>query len=158
MPYNTVEEATGYFSERYGFDLWAEQSVPVQTSALVSANQILDLLAEWYGTKVDIDQDNEFPRSGLTFTVKVDDNGIPLDIKYCECEIAFKIVETGSTSTLADDSLEELKAGPASLKFKAMVKSNPLVNGIVKKLLTKYGLCEFNLQQGTTKSIPVLRG
>lgn len=151
MPYNTVPAADTYFSERYGYLKWASLSDPIKTTALVSANQVLDLLCTWDGYKTDPDQENEFPRDGETEA--------PDDVKTAELEIAYLIVDTNSVETDAGDSLTELKAGSVNLKFRATSKAgNPLVNEITKKLLGPLGQCDFNMGSGSTTLIPSYRG
>lgn len=132
--YVTVAEADAYFTDRFGYDKWASETA--QEAALVSAAQQLDLLCIWYGYLVDDEQLLAFPRNP-------DADPVPQDVKDAQCEIAYAIVDTGSTSTSADDALSELKAGSVTLKFDAnsATEDNPLINSLTIKLLSPYGLC-----------------
>ena len=151
MPYNSVADADSYFDARYGYTKWGVLTTANKEAALVSANQILDLLCQWSGEKTDENQENEFPRDG--------ESEAPEAVKVSELEIAYAIVDTGSTSTDAGDSVEKLKAGSVELGFKVTAKAgNPLVNDTVKTLLSPYGNCDFNMGGGSTQTIPVYRG
>ncbi len=135
MSYNTISTADAYFIAGFGYDKWALQTDTVKNQALNSAQKYLDLFCNWYGYKCDYDQENAFPRSPYC-------PDVPDAILEAEAEIAFAIVDTGSTSTTSGDSLEELKAGSATLKFRASSStSNPLINDLVVKLLCQYGTC-----------------
>lgn len=147
MPYNTNAEADSYFSARFGFDSWGALTEPQKSMSLFSANQILDNLCDWYGTKTSDTQTNEFPRDGETV--------VPEKIKQAELEIAFNIISTNSTSTDSGDSLEELKAGSVALKFKVENKgANPLLNDLTKRLLSGYGICFFG---GSSRIVRLIR-
>lgn len=146
MSYNTPTEATEYFAARYGYDLWPPLTEEQQQQALTSAQQQLDNMCFWYGDPTDPEQDNAFPRNGAT--------EVPQDVKDAECEIAYSIVSTNSTSTTSGDPLTELTAGSVTLKFDAGTSNNPLVNDLTTKLLAPYGLCSGG---GSTTIIPMER-
>jgi len=151
MPYNSIADANAYFAARYGFNKWGALSDVVKESALVSANQILDSLCVWTGYKTSESQEFAFPRNGETVA--------PDAVLFSECEIAYLIIDNESVSTDSGDSVSELKAGSVSLKFNAISKAgNPLVNGLVKTLLSPLGVCDFNLGTGASKTIPIYRG
>ena len=151
MPYNTVVEADSYFTERYGYDNWTPLSESQKLAALVSGNQVLDKLCVWDGLKTDEDQENSFPRNGETET--------PEDVKTAELEISYLVVSNGSASTTIDNSVTSLKAGPVALEFNVSSSGgNPLVNPLIKTLLKPYGSCDFNMNSGNTREIPVYRG
>lgn len=150
MPYNTVSEADGYFSARYGFDKWESLTESQKLAALTSASQKLDLLCHWNGYKTDPDQEAQFPRNGETEP--------PQEVKTSELEIAYLIIDTGSTATESDDSVTMLKAGSVQLEFNSTGKEgNPLINGTVETLLSPLGECSFNMGGGSTLSIPIYR-
>jgi len=151
MPYNLIADANAYFAARYGFNKWGALSDAVKESALVSANQILDSLCVWTGYKTSENQEFAFPRNG--------ESVVPDAVLFSECEIAYLIIDNESVSTDSGDSVSELKAGSVSLKFNAISKAgNPLVNGLVKTLLSPLGVCDFNLGTGASKTIPIYRG
>ena len=143
--YVTVAEADAYFAARYGFDSWTSLDTPTKEKSLASATQILDLSCAWYGSKVVSDQLLAFPRLP-------DADPVPQAVKDAQCELAFNINSTGSTSTVGDDPLEGLKAGSVAFDFKAGSKSNPLTNSTIVGLLTPYGLCSGS---GPTKLVPI---
>lgn len=149
--YNTIVEADAYFSALFGYAKWDPLDDPTKQQALNSAQQQLDLLCTWDGSKTVSSQDNEFPRDGET--------EVPEEVKVSELEIAYAIVDANSTSTAGDDPLSKLVAGPVELEFKAGTnKGNPLVNGTVKILLSPLGSCDFNMKGGSTTQIPLYRG
>lgn len=143
--YVTVQEADDYCADRYGYDAWATASD--KDKALISAADILDGLCVWKGLPSEDDQVLEFPRD-------ISDNVVPQAVKDAQCEVAFSIINLGSTSTDGGDALEELKAGSVSMKFKAHSTKNPLVNSTVLSFLQPYGFCA----AGGTKIIPIQRG
>jgi hypothetical protein len=143
--YVTEAEATAYFADRFGFDLWTPSTQ--KDAALVSARQILDAYCSWYGDPVSDTQPLAFPRTP-------DADPVPQDIKDSQCEIAYKIIETGSTSQSADDPLTALKAGAVELNFKASKKGNPLMSALVDSLLLPYGFCKGS---GTTTFLAIER-
>jgi len=161
MPYNTIQEASDYFSERFGYDLWEPLTEEVQTSLLLTANQYLDSLCNWYGEPVAEDQENAFPRTPNA-------NPTPPEIKVSELEIAYQMLSKGSGIAgggidSGSDPLAELKAGSVTLKFDTKEDAakdcqagcgNDFVTPLVKRYLSPYGYCNF----GTTKTIPVYRG
>jgi len=144
--YVNEAEATAYFDERYGYSKWAAEAD--KEAAIVSAAQPLDLQCSWFGDKVDDAQDMEFPRTP-------DADPVPQEIKDAQCEIAYAIVDEGSTGTVSDDPVSELTAGPVTLKFKASATlgGNPLINSLTSKLLVQFGICSSG--SGSTKIIPI---
>jgi len=130
--YVTVQEADDYFLARYGYESWALLDELVKEQALVSAFSQMNAMCKWY-------------------TVPTDP--YPQGMKDAQCEIAYAITVTGSTSTDAGDPLSELKAGSVTLKFEAGSGSNPLVNDITSQLLAEYGMC--SASSGGTSIIPM---
>jgi len=143
--YVTEAEATSYFDSKYGFTLWAAETD--KDGALQSAAQQLDTQCTWYGYPVDTNQDRAFPRTP-------DADPTPQEVKDAQCEIAYAIVETGSTVTDGGDALTKLKAGSVELEFKATSTGNPLVNSLTTSLLSQFGLC---MGGGGTKLVPMER-
>jgi len=142
--YVTIQEADDYFADKYGYDKWSTE--PNKEGALISAAQQLDIRCTWFDSPVAADQAMAFPRTPGA-------NPTPQNIKDAQCEIAYRIVDTGSTQTNSGDPLTELKAGSVTLKFKASSSSNPLINDLTSNLLSPYGLCS----GGSTKLIPIER-
>ncbi len=134
--YLTVIEADAYFLARYGYASWAALDTTVKEQALVSAAQQLDQFCAWYGYVVETNQALAFPRTP-------DASPTPQAIKNAQCEIAYAITTTESTSTLSEDPLKTLKAGSVTFEFdtESTGKVNPIVNSMAIKLLTPYGIC-----------------
>ena len=147
--YVTVVEATAYFAARYGYGAWVAETN--KDGALISAAQILDHYCEWYGYPVADDQSLAFPRFAIDWE---DDGLVPQEIKDAQCEVAFLIITQGSLNQRPDDSLEEMKAGSVSMKFKAKAGGNPLTNALVDSLLLPFGICSGS---GSTRMIPIER-
>lgn len=143
--YVTVDEATAYFASRFGYYKWPAETE--KEAALISAAQILDVRCAWYGQKIDIEQKLAFPRTGA--------NPTPSQIKDAQCEIAYEIVETGSTKTDGGDALSKLKAGSVELSFKATAGASPIISELTSSLLSPYGLCSGG---GGTRLVPIQRG
>ena len=143
--YVTEAEATAYFAARYGFSEWVAETN--KEGALISAAQQLDIGCQWFGYPVDDDQLLAFPRLP-------DADPTPQAVKDAQCEIAYKIVETGETTTDGGDALTKLKAGSVELEFKATSTGNPLVNSLTTSLLSQFGLC---MGGGGTKLVPMER-
>jgi hypothetical protein len=143
--YVTVAEATAYFAARYGFSAWPAEAA--KDAALVSATQVLDNYAVWFGDKVDESQLLAFPRDP-------DANPVPQEIKDSQCEIAYLITRQGSASQTPEDALSKLVAGSVELEFKALAKGNPVVNTLVDSMLAPYGVVKGS---GSTKQIPIYR-
>lgn len=138
--YVTVVEADAYFTDRYGYDLWAALDTPAKESALISAAQYLDSLCRWHGYPVDSSQSMAFPRNP-------DANPTPQTIKNAQCEIAYGMVAAGTAndSGSTEDVLTKLKAGDVELEFKGDVNpTSSLTNDYTKSLLRPYGVCHFS--------------
>jgi len=131
--YITVLEADAYFLARYGYESWVLLDEAVKEQALVSAFSQMNAMCTWYEELTD---------------------PYPQGLKDSQCEIAFAITVTGSTSTDAGDPLSELKAGSVTLKFEAGSSGNPLVNDLTSQLLAEYGMCN---SSSSTKLIPMER-
>lgn len=143
--YVSAADATAYFGDKYGFDLWTPSTK--KDAALVSARQLLDTYCSWFGHKVSESQPMAFPRTP-------DADPVPQDIKDAQCEIAYKIIENNSVSQVADDPLVSLKAGSVEMVFKPSKAGNPSSSKLVDSLLAPYGLCAGS---GSTLLIPVGR-
>jgi len=131
--YVTVLEADAYFSARYGYESWALLAETIKEQALVSAFSQMNAMCRWFE-----DMSDPYPQ----------------DVKDAQCEIAYAITVTGSTSTDGGDPLTELKAGSVTLKFEAGSTNNPLVSDLTSSLLADYGLCSGS---GSTKLVPIWR-
>ena len=146
--YVNESEADTYFADKFGYDNWGTATSANKNASLVSATQQLDLLCSWYGYKTDTDQLLAFPRLP-------DADPVPQAVKDAQCEIAYGIITSGSTSIEGGDPLTELKAGSVTLKFDAGSTPNPIINDLATKLLSQYGLCSGT---GSTKIVQMVRG
>lgn len=141
--YISVTDADAYFLDRYGYPLWSSEDDPTKEVLLVSSTQALDNMCTWYHT---VHDDDNLAFSSFSET--------PQEIKDALCEIAYKMLESGSPSTETDDPLESLKAGPVELRFKASTPSSPLKSDLIMSLLGKYGMCG---GIGGTKVVNIVR-
>lgn len=148
--YNTNSDADDYFNARFGFEKWGLLTEPNKSKALFSANQILDNICEWFYDKTDSEQTAEFPRNG--------EIEIPTKIKYAECEIAYLIVENNSVVTDPGAQLIEMKAGPVSMKFDTVKQSNPLINDLIKIMVSDFGELKQEMSKTSTTIIDFYRG
>lgn len=143
--YVDVVAADVYFSDKFGFGLWVDGVD--KDGALISAAQVLDHSCNWYGYPCVADQPLSFPRTP-------DCPVVPDSVMYAQCEIAYLIVSTGSTTQDGGDALTELKAGSVTLKFKATSISNPLGSALIAALLSPFGLCKGS---GSTSFVALAR-
>ena len=132
--YLTVADSDTYFASRYGFDDWAGLGTTVKEQALVSATQLLDLMCDWYGVKVDDAQALAFPRYP-------DATPVPQEVIDAQCEIAFAITASGSTSTTGEQKLKSLEAAGNLEWYEGKDYTNPLVSDLTYSLLAQFGTC-----------------
>jgi len=130
--YVTILEADTYFAARYGYESWDPLADTIKEQALVSAFSQMNAMCTWFVTLED---------------------PYPQGLKDAQCEIAYAITVTGSTSTDSGDPLTTLKAGSVTLSFEAGSSGNPLVNDLTSQLLSEYGLCSTN--KGGTTIVPL---
>lgn len=142
--YGSVAEADAYFADRLGYDKWAAYTS--KDAALISAAQHEDLMCSWYELPCSSSQAMAFPRHP-------DCPNVPDNIKYAQFEIAYQMVDRGSSLVTHEDALTELKADVITLKFKATSPKNPLKTDLIMGLLSPYGLCSGG--SGATSIIPV---
>ncbi len=129
--YVTIPEADTYFIARYGYESWALLDESSKQQALASAFTQMNAMCSWFTAPI---------------------APYPQGFKDAQCEIAFAITATGSTSTDGGDPLTELKAGSVTLKFEAGSSDNPLISDLTSQLLAEYGLCSSG---GGTSIIPM---
>ncbi len=138
-------DADAYFADLYGYDKWTSEAN--KDKALISAAQHLDLMCSWYGIEAVTGQDMAFPRTP-------DADPVPQAIIDAQCEIAYLMVDQGSSVSTTDDALTELKAGSVTMKFKATSPDNPFKTDHVLSMITPYGLCGGS---GGTQLVPMER-
>ncbi len=129
--YVTIVEADSYFVSRYGYESWMLLDESSKQQALASAFSQMNAACTWFTDLTD---------------------PYPQGLKDAQCEIAFAITVTGSTSSDGGDPLTELKAGSVTLKFEAGSSDNPLVSDLTSQLLSEYGICS---SSGGTSIIPM---
>lgn len=85
MPsYATTLEAEAYFNNKLHAEPWECATADQRRRALAEATSIIDKL-NFAGAKTSSDQDNQFPRDGLT--------EVPVTIRYASCEIALALLD-----------------------------------------------------------------
>ena len=132
--YVDVSDATDYYADRLDSDEWT--NFPNQEQALITATTLLDSLCTWSGEKTDPNQHLEFPRNG--------DTEVPKDIITSQLEIALEMIKQGSSSFVeSSEALSKLKAGSVTLEWYEKEFIIPVINSLVKSLLSKYGSCFF---------------
>lgn len=92
--YISVNDATVYFSVR-GITSWSELTQDKQEIALIKATDYLDNAFDWNGKKKTQEQALKFPRENLVDSDGYKVEGIPLNLKYAECECAI-LIATGT--------------------------------------------------------------
>ncbi len=131
--YVTIPEADAYFTAGYGYESWALLDESSKQRALSSAFSQMNAMCDWFTDLTD---------------------PYPQGIKDAQCEIAFAISVTGSTSTSGSRNLKSLEAEGNLEWFENDKRNNPLVNDLTSSLLSEYGLCSSS--SGSTKIIPMV--
>lgn len=111
--YFSLASATEYFSDR-GVTTWLEGAETDKSAALIKACHYMETL-DWKGTKTYSDNPLEWPRVGVPDRNgwAIDYNEIPRDIKWGQCEIAYRYF-SGS------DMLPDLERGGAVVREKVV--------------------------------------
>jgi hypothetical protein len=121
--YATVEEADAYLAADFTATAWRDETdEDAKARALVTATRLLDRQV-WPGQKTDEDQDQAWPRTGVS---GVDEDDIPQAVIDACCLLA-KYIHEGSTletSTTTANNTKRLKAGSAEIEY-----FFPLTNG-----------------------------
>jgi len=137
--YNTLSEANTYFSERLNSEPWDSASNTDRTKALIMASRAIDRL-NFVGDKIG---SAEFPRK---FTILIDgeevvveDEVVPENIKYAECEIALCLLSEYDVNLEADNSnVEQSTFGPMTMRSNVSFMPQHFANGIVSATAWQY--------------------
>lgn len=104
--YGNVVDANDYFQFRLFVDAWTQAEMKDRKAALAQATRIIDSL-NYVGTKLDSDQFNMFPRTGM--------DEIPTDVIHACYEIALKLLE-GFDPDVEVDNTAKVGQGYAAVK------------------------------------------
>ena len=113
--YISLADATTYFEDRNNAT-WAALSDANKDFALVKARDYLDADFYFIGGKETSTQNTEWPRSGASTPEGYAIDGIPTNLKYCQCELAVR----ASAAVLAPDISYE-SGGKTIIKEKKKV-------------------------------------
>lgn len=104
--YVNLEEANAYFLRRLYSGLWGATNPTDRNASLIQATRIIDRL-NFEGSKTDVAQLTEFPRSG--------DTEIPSNIKVACNEIAFCLLD-GIEPEMETENLSMVSEGYSSVR------------------------------------------
>lgn len=125
--------ADDYFSKRLYIEKWSSASITDKDKAVMWASLLISRAYKWVGTKVNEEQELEFPRYGLRDydNYYIDQDSYPLVIKEGTCELALHLLQQNpSGDNPLDIGLTELKVSTLSLKFeKDSIMSGSNVDG-----------------------------
>jgi hypothetical protein len=114
----TIAEGNAYHEGHMTPDAWTDASTDEKSRALVTATRLLTYHLDWIGRASTSEQALAWPRyaaltrNGYLFASDV----VPQAVKDATIELARLLLEGAVTVTVND--LDELKAGPISLKFR----------------------------------------
>lgn len=113
--YISAAAAISYLAADSGAANWRAADTDVQARALVSATRWLDRLS-WSGDKTDDDQDNAWPRDGIT---GVEDDETPQAVIDACALLASAIVDglNANTNTAAGGGTKRLKADTVEIEY-----------------------------------------
>lgn len=117
--YPSVQEADDYFVYRYHASAqWAGLADPAKEGLLISATNLLNWYIKFKGTKTNISQALEWPRTGVTLSdgTPVDVDEIPTKIKHAVFELAFSSLKSDRVADNKLAGMSMLKAGPLQIK------------------------------------------
>lgn len=119
--YDTVANATTYFSGRLGADAWTDATTDQKGQALITATRMIDR-QRWAGTQVDYDNsDLAWPRSGVTdrYGNSVASDAIPEDLMIGFYELALSLLEDESVqdTPAGGSNTKRVKAGSVEVEF-----------------------------------------
>jgi len=114
--YVTVAEANAYFTNRVHSDAWSD--FDEQTSALVTASQMLDWYVKWKGYKATSEQSVGWPRVNVVRRdgTTVASDIIPKEVKVATFELALASLEGDRTADDPMAGIEQIKAGTLMVK------------------------------------------
>ena len=123
---------------------WAAATADEKSEYLVAATRRLDLL-NWIGEPETPVQENEFPRTGLTYRGETV-SGIPAPLERATALLAGTIASNStaadkSTQSAASRAISEVVAGPATVRFSSTggsTKSLPLADETAFELVKQW--------------------
>ena len=151
--YVTVDEYKEYAKTFLGNDRDSTDTAEIEQH-LRRGVQLLDKMFYWIGYKTVDKQALEFPRIIRYWTVSVDSDTIPADIKRGQMELADAIASGIDIAPIVSSGAvikEVLKAGPASLETQY---SQPAL----KPILTGLRSIVSNFIVGSQYQVPILLG
>ena len=145
--YASVDEADAHLAvDPVRSTAWTAATADEKGTYLVAATHRLDLL-NWIGEPEATDQENEFPRTGLTYRGETIPNGeIPAPLGRATALLAGTIASNStaadkSTQSAASRAISEVTAGPATIRFSSSggsTKSLPLADETAFELVKQW--------------------
>lgn len=112
--YCNLEDADSYALASITADAWRDADDDTKDRALVSSTRWLDE-ANWLGSKTDVDQELQWPRTGIT---DVDPDSLPANLVFACAELATQLVADPALRTgLGTPLPRSLRAGSASIDY-----------------------------------------
>ena len=153
--YLSVADADSYIADHGDSATWTAASDASKEAALRLATQYLDIRfgGKWLGVRSDSDQSLAWPRNGVDDYdgYVVDWDAVPAAIEDATAELALRVIDG---DTLLDDidepgtiKSESVTTGPITTKTeylggKSQVKRYPLIDGLIRPLISSGGMLE----------------
>lgn len=138
--YVTIEEANAYFADRSNASSWSTSTQ--QEQLLITMSRLIDWQLKFKGVKTSELQAMQFPRTGIVLPdgYAVANNVIPVELKQAVFELALLSLDTDRTSDDPLAGLEEVKAGPLTIKTASRNDNpkNPIIPDFVRLMLSGY--------------------
>lgn len=119
--YASVLESTSYLAvDPVRSAAWALLTTDQKGANLVAATRRLDML-DWMGTKTSPSQENQWPRTGVTYPdgTAVSTTAVPIEVQNATCLLAGTIAmnSSASESGTSGNNKKRLKAGSAEIEY-----------------------------------------
>lgn len=130
LSYAEIVEADQYFEGRDDAVRWFTLSEQQKKSVLEHASRFLDHAFQWKGTPTDAGQPLRWPRMNVVDPdgVPLDQNTVPVQIKYAVLEQALFLTEPGNQgrNDLSREGVKSASLGKMSLTFESAVEREQL--------------------------------
>lgn len=153
--YLSIADADAYIADHGNSATWIAATDASKEEALRLSTQYLDIryATKWLGSRGDSDQSLAWPRASVEDYdgYAVDDESVPSRVEDSTAELALRVIDG---DTLYDDidepgtiKSESVTTGPITerteyLAGKSQVKRYPLIDGLIRPLISSGGMIE----------------
>jgi len=136
--YSSLEYADNYFStHEFHSDEWEDTDILTRQSLLVSGTRSLDLMFDWEGFPLYLEQNLGFPRQRIwssSYRVWLNPLIIPSRLKDATCEMAMYLKKGDPFKPAESEGLESLKIDVIELKFSNSSSKTPVPQAVLPLL------------------------